>query len=172
MARKSRETEGAPRRRKRKTETPAPKTPPKKKTSPAITIGAVLAVMVIAWMTVVKDDGKVPSGKIAPAIIGVMDQVYLGCTVYWFNKGTHLLCGQDIADKLHDSKNSEIKVTVTNGLRKDFSAVGSHIGDRMVFRVDSDGEIYIKAKTCETNIDKVVVSKINLEALEAECKPK
>ena len=62
--------------------------------------------MIIARTTVVKDDGKVPNGKIAPAIVGVMDQIYLGCTVYWFNKGTHLLCGQYIAGQLHDSKNS------------------------------------------------------------------
>ncbi|MBT5549369.1 MAG: hypothetical protein HOB18_06835 [Nitrospina sp.] len=172
MARKSRETGGSSRRRKRGGETPAPRAPTKKKTSPVITAVAVLVVMVGAWAALVQDDGKVPSGKIAPSIVGVMDQVYLGCTVYWFNQGSHLPCGQDIADKLHDSKNSEIKVKVLNGLRKEFSAVGNHIADRMVFRVDADGEIYIKAKECEINIEKVVVTEMDLEALEAECKPK
>ena len=87
MARKSKETERPTRRRKRNANTPAPRTPPKKKSSPAITIVSVLVVMVIFWVTVVRDDGKVPSGKIAPSIVGVLDQVYLGCTVYWFNKG-------------------------------------------------------------------------------------
>jgi hypothetical protein len=172
MARKSRETGGSSRRRKRGAEASAPRAPAKKKTSPVLSAVAVLGVMVIAWATLVKDDGKVPSGKIAPSIVGVLDQVYLGCTVYWFNQGTHLPCGQDIADKLHDSKKAEIKVKVLNGLRKEFSAVGSHIADRMVFRVDSDGEIYIKAKECEVNIEKVVVTELDLEALEAECKPK
>jgi len=42
----------------------------------------------------------------------------------------------------------------------------------MIFRVDSDGEIFIKAKECETNIDSLVVSKINFPELEAQCKPK
>lgn len=128
--------------------------------------------MVLAWAVLVKEDDSVPSGKIAPAIIGALDQVYLGCTVFWFNQGSHLLCDQSIADKLHDSKKGEIKVTVTNALRKEFSATGKHSEDRMVFRVDADGEIFIKAKECETNIDQVNVSEINLEELEAQCKPK
>ncbi|MBT3876227.1 MAG: hypothetical protein HOA32_10750 [Nitrospina sp.] len=172
MARKARETEGPSRRRKRNSETPAARAPAKKKRSPVVTIILVAVMMFIAWATLVKDDGKVPSGKIGPAIVGVLDQVYLGCTVYWFNQGSHLPCGQDIADKLHDSKNAEIKVTVSNSLRKEFSAVGKHITDRIVFRVDSDGEIYIKAKECETNIKDLVVSEVILEELEAQCKPK
>lgn len=172
MARKSKETERPTRRRKRNANTPAPRTPPKKKSSPAITIVSVLVVMVIFWVTVVRDDGKVPSGKIAPSIVGVLDQVYLGCTVYWFNKGGHLLCGQDLADKMHASKNSDIKVTVTNGLRKDFSAIGKHVSAPMVFRVDDSGEIYIKAKECETNVNQLVISQIDLIDLEAKCIPK
>jgi hypothetical protein len=173
MARKSREADSPARRRRKKADQPAStKTPPKKKNSPTVTIIAVVAVMIIAWAVLVKEDGKVPSGKIAPSIIGVLDQVYLGCTVYWFNQGTHLPCGQEIADKLHDSKNAEIKVTVTNGLRKEFSAVGHHVADPMVFRVDSDGEIYIKAKECETNIEKIVIPELNFEELEGQCKPK
>jgi hypothetical protein len=171
VARKSRETEGSSRRRKRNVEK-KPRAPKKKKTSPAVTIIAVLAVMVIAWSVLLKEDDKVPSGKIAPAIVGVLDQVYLGCTVFWFNQGSHLLCDQSIADKLHDSEKGGITVTVTNALRKEFSAIGKHNEDRMVFRVDSNGEIYIKAKECETNIDQVTVSELNLEELEAQCKPK
>jgi hypothetical protein len=172
MARKSRETERPTRRRKRNADTPATRTPPKKKSSPAITIAAVFVVMGIAWATLVKDDGKIPSGKIAPSIIGALDQVYLGCTVYWFNKGGHLPCGQDIADRIHDSKTGDIKVTVTNNLRKDFSATGRHIADPMVFRVDSNGEIFIKVKECEINVNSLVISKIDLAELEAQCKPK
>ena len=172
MARKARGTEGPSRRRKRNTEAPAPRPQAKKKSSPIVSILLVVAVMVIAWATLVKEDGKVPSGKLGPAIVGVLDQVYLGCTVYWFNQGSHLPCGQDIADKLHDSKNAEIKVTVTNPLRKEFFAVGKHIADRMVFHVDADGEIYIKAKECEYNINDIVVTEIILEELEAQCKPK
>jgi hypothetical protein len=172
MARRSRETEGSSRRRKRGAEQPAPKTPPKKKSSPVVVIIAVLAVMVIAWVVLLKEDEGVPTGKIAPAIVGALDQVYLGCTVYWFNQGSHLPCGQEIADKLYDTKKGGIVVIVSNGLRKEFSATGKHEAGRMVFRVDADGEIYIKAKKCETNIDQVTVSEINLEELEAQCKPK
>lgn len=170
MARRSRETEGSPRRRKKNAE--QPRTPPKKKTSPVVSIMAVLAVMVIAWAVLVKEDDSVPRGKIAPAIIGALDQVYLGCTVFWFNQGSHLLCDQSIADKLHESKKGGISITVTNALRKEFSAIGKHSEDRMVFRVDADGEIFIKAKECETNIEQITVSEINFEELEAQCKPK
>lgn len=171
MARKKKEIESPAKRRKRIAENPTPRTAPKKKSSPAITIVAVLAVMIISWAVLVQDDGKVPSAKIAPSIIGVLDQVYLGCTVYWFNQGSHLPCTQEIADKLHDSKTSEIKVTIGNQLRKEFSAVGKHIADRMVFRVDSDGEIYIKAKECETNIEQIIITELDLPALESKCKP-
>jgi len=87
MARKSRETERPARRRKKNADTPAPRTPPKKKSSPVVTIVMALVVVAITWAVLVKDDGKIPSGKIAPAIVGALDQVYLGCTVYWFNKG-------------------------------------------------------------------------------------
>ena len=170
VARRSRETEGSTRRRKRNAQ--QPKAPKKKKTSPTASIMAVLAVMVIAGLVLLKDDDKVPSGKIAPAIIGALDQVYLGCTVFWFNQGSHLLCDQSIADKLHDSTKGGITVTVTNALRKEFSAIGKHNEDRMVFLIDSDGEIFIKAKECETNIDQVNISELNLEELEAQCKPK
>ena len=172
MARKSRETERPARRRKKNADTPAPRTPPKKKSSPVVTIVMALVVVAITWAVLVKDDGKIPSGKIAPAIVGALDQVYLGCTVYWFNKGGHLPCGQYIADRIHDSETGDIKVAVTNDLRKDFSATGRHVADSMIFRVDSDGEIFIKAKECETNIDSLVVSKINFPELEAQCKPK
>ena len=171
MARRSRETEGSSRRRKRNAE-PKPRAPKKKKTSPVVTVLGVLAAMAIAWVVLIKDDDKVPSGKIAPAIIGALDQVYLGCTVFWFNQGSHLLCDQSIADKLHDSKKGDISVTVTNALRKEFSAIGRHKEDRMVFRVDSNGEIFIKAKECDTNIDQLNMSELNFEELEAQCKPK
>ena len=171
VARRSRENEGSSRRRKRSTE-PKPRAPKKKKTSPVVTIMAVFAVMAISWALLVKQDDKVPSGKIAPAIIGALDQVYLGCTVFWFNQGSHLLCDQTIANKLHDSTKGGISVTVTNALRKEFSAIGKHKEDRMVFRIDSNGEIFIKAKECETNIDQLNISELNFEELEAQCKPK
>lgn len=128
--------------------------------------------MVVAWAVLIKEDDKVPSGKIAPAIVGALDQVYLGCTVFWFNQGSHFPCTQEIADKLHDSKSGVITVTVVEGLRKEFSAVGKHNVDPMVFRVDADGEIFVKAKECETNVNQLTLSEINLEELEAQCKPK
>ena len=172
MARKARETESPSRRRRKKDENASPRTAPKKKGSPVVTIIAVLVVMVLAWAFLVKEDGKVPRGKIAPSIIGVLDQVYLGCTVYWFNQGSYLPCNQEVADKLHDSKNSEIKVTVTNDVRKEFSAMGKHIADSMVFRIDSEGDSFIKAKDCETNIETLNITELDFEALEAKCVPK
>ena len=148
-----------------------PRAPKKKKTSPVVTIIAVFVAMFIAWAVLVKEDDKVPSGKIAPAIIGALDQVYLGCTVFWFNQGGHLLCDQSIADKLHDSTKGGITITVTNAFRKEFSAKGKHNEDRMVFRIDSNGDIFIKAKECETNIDQIDIAELKLEELEALEKP-
>lgn len=145
---------------------------PKKKSSPVLTVLAVLVGMGLFWLVLVKEDSTVPSGKIAPSIIGALDQVYLGCTVYWFNQGSHFPCEQGIADKLHDSKKGEIKVIVTNGLRQEFAAIGKHDTSPMVFRIDSNGDIFIKANECETNIDLIDIAELDFELLKAECKPK
>lgn len=42
----------------------------------------------------------------------------------------------------------------------------------MVFRIDSEGDIFIKAKDCETNIDQIDIAKLDFELLEAQCKPR
>ena len=172
MARKSRETERPTRRKKRNTGTPAPRTPPKKKRSPVVNFVAVVVVVVTIWATLIRDDGKIPSGKIAPDIVAELDKLYMFCGVYWMEKGGHLLCGQDLADKLRDAKTADIKVTVIDAVRKDFSAIGKHIAAPMVFRVDDDGEIFIKAKECEINIRSLDIAELDLEELESQCKPK
>ena len=172
MARKSRETERPARRKRRNAETPAPRTPPKKKRSPVVTFVAVVVVVVTIWATLIRDDGKIPSGKIAPDIVAELDKLYMFCGVYWMEKGGHLPCGQDLADKLRDTKSADIKVTVTDAVRKDFSAIGKHIAAPMVFRVDDDGEVFFKAKECEINIRSLEIHELDLEELESQCKPK
>ena len=127
MARKRRETERPARRKRRNAGTPAPRTPPKKKRSPVVTFVAVVVVVVTLWATLIRESGDVPIGKIAPDIVAELDKLYMFCGVYWMQKGGHLLCGQDLADKLRDSKNADIKVTVIDAVRKDFSAIGKHI---------------------------------------------
>jgi len=57
-------------------------------------------------------------------------------------------------------------------VRKDFSAIGKHIAAPMVFRVDDDGEVFIKAKECEINIRSLDIHELDLEELESQCKPK
>ena len=52
-------------------------------------------------------------------------------------------CTEEIADKLYDSKNTGIKINVTESKRKDFSVAGEHNNNPMVLGVDSDGRIYI-----------------------------
>ena len=172
MARKSRETERPARRKRRNAGTPAPRTPPKKKRSPVVTFVAVVVVVVTIWATLIRESGKVPSGKIAPDIVAELDKLYMFCGVYWMEKGGHLLCGQDLADKLRDTKSLDIKVTVISGVRKDFSAIGKHIAAPMVFRIDDDGEIFIKAKECEINIRSLDIAELDLEEVESQCKPK
>ena len=172
MARKSRETERPARRKRRNAGTPAPRTPPKKKRSPVVNIVVALVVVVIIWATLIKDDGKIPSGKIAPDIIAELDKLYMFCGVYWMEKGGHLPCGQNLADKLRDSKNADIKVTVIDAVAKDFSAIAKHIAAPMVFRIDDDGEVFIKSKECEINIRSLDIHELDLEELESQCKPK
>ena len=133
---------------------------------------AVVVVVVTIWATLIRESGKVPSGKIAPDIVAELDKLYMFCGVYWMEKGGHLLCGQDLADKLRDSKNADIKVTVIDAVAKDFSAIGKHIAAPMVFRIDDDGEVFIKAKECEINIRSLDIHELDLEELESQCKPK
>jgi len=171
MAQKDREEAGSRRRRKK-----GPKKPPvkvqKKKKSPATTISIIVAVIVLIWAILPKDDDKGDSSKTVPAVVGILDQVYMGCTVYWYQKGSQYACTQEIVEKLYNSKSAAIKITVTESKRKDFSALGQHNSNPMVLRVDSDGEIYIKAKECETNINLLSTSNVNLEELEAKCTSK
>ena len=103
-------------------------------------------MIVLIWGILPTENDKGDSSKIAPAVEGILGQVYMGCTVYWYQKGSQYACTQEIVDKLYNTKSTSIKVTVTESKRKDFSAVGQHNANRMVLRVDSDGEIYIKAK--------------------------
>ena len=172
MARKSRETERPARGKRRNAGTPAPRTPPKKKRSPVVTFVAVVVVVVTIWATLIRESGKIPSGKIAPDIVAELDKLYMFCGVYWMEKGGHLPCGQKLADKLRDTKDAGIKVTVISGVRKDFSAIGKHIAAPMVFRVDDDGEVFIKAKECEINIRSLDLHELDLEEVESQCKPK
>ena len=172
MARKSRETERPRRRSKRNAETPASRTPPKKKRSPVVTFLAVVVVVVTIWATLIRESDDVPIGKIGPDIIAELDKLYMFCGVYWMEKGGHLHCGQKLADKLRDTKDAGIKVTVIDAVRKDFSAIGKHIAAPMVFRVDDDGEVFIKAKECEINVRSLDIHELDLEELESQCKPK
>ena len=110
--------------------------------------------------------------QLKDAIVAELDKLYMFCGVYWMEKGGHLLCGQDLADKLRDSKNADIKVTVIDAVAKDFSAIAKHIAAPMVFRVDDDGEVFIKAKECEINIRSLDIHELDLEELESQCKPK
>jgi hypothetical protein len=171
MAQKDREETGSRRRRKKGPKKPPAKVPKKKK-SPAVTFSIIAAVVVLIWAILPKEDNKGDSSKTVPAVVGILDQVYMGCTVYWYQKGSQYACTQKIVDKLYSSKSTSIEITVIESKRKDFSAVGQHSANPMVLRVDSEGEIYIKAKQCETNINLVSTSNVNLEELEAKCAAK
>ena len=80
MAQRDREEAGSRRRRKK-----GPKKPPakvqKKKNSPAVTISIIVAVIVLIWAILPKEDDKGDSSKTVPAVVGILDQVYMGCTV-------------------------------------------------------------------------------------------
>jgi hypothetical protein len=171
MAQRDREEEGS-RRRRKKGSKKSPAKVQKKKKSPAVTFSIIMAVIVLIWAILPEGDDKGDSSKTVPAVVGILDQIYMGCTVYWYQKGSQYACTQEIVEKLYSSKSTGIKITVTESKRNEFSAVGQHNSNPMVLRVDSDGEIYIKAKECETNINLVSTSDVNIEELEAKCTPK
>ncbi len=170
MARKDRE-ETPKRRRKKKPKSPPVKAPVKKKKSPLVTISVVVAAVALTWAAFPKDDNKADSSKTVPSIVGVLDQIYLGCTVYWYQRGSQYPCTQEVVDSLYNSNASDIKVTVTTKKKEKFSAVGKHVANPIALKVDSDGDVFVKAKDCEFNIDTVNTSDVNIEELEAQCAP-
>ncbi|MBC8283171.1 MAG: hypothetical protein H8E32_05100 [Nitrospinae bacterium] len=176
MARKDKEEEPPKRRRKKKRKPPnveAPvKKPVKKKNSSTLTISVIVAAIALTWAAFPKDEGKeAASSKTVPSVVGVLDQIYLGCTVYWYQKGSQYPCTQEVVDSLYNSKASDIKITVTTKKKKKFSAIGKHVANPIVLKVDFNGDVFIKARDCEFNIDTIDTSDVNLEELEAQCKP-
>jgi len=169
MARKDEETPR--RRRKKKPKAPPVKAPVKKKNSSLVTISVIVAGLALTWAAFPKDEDKADTNKIVPSIIGILDQIYLGCTVYWYQKGNQYPCTQEVVDTLYNSKGNDIKVTVTTKKKEKFSAIGNHVANPVVLKVDSDGDVYIKARDCEFNIDTINTSDVNLEELEAQCPP-
>ena len=69
-------------------------------------------MIVLIWAIIPKEDGKGESRKTVPAVEGILDEVYMGCTVYWYKKGSQYACTQEIVDKLYDSKSIDIKINV------------------------------------------------------------
>jgi hypothetical protein len=169
MARKDREEEAPKRRRKRKPKTPPVKAPVKKKKSSTVTISVIVAAIALIWAAFPKDEDQAKSSKTVPSILGVLDQVYLGCTVYWYQKGSQYPCTQAVVDSLYNSKASDIKVTVTTKKKKKFSAIGKHVANPIVLKVDFQGDVFIKARGCEYNIDTIDTADVNIEELEAKC---
>jgi hypothetical protein len=47
-----------------------------------------VAVIVLIWAILPKEDGKGESRKTVPAVEGILDQLCMGCTVYWYQKGS------------------------------------------------------------------------------------
>lgn len=168
MARKDRE-EAPKRRRKKKPKAPPVKAPVKKKKSPLPTLFVIVGAVALIWAAMPNDDNKADSSKTVPSIVGVLDQIYLGCTVYWYQKGNQYPCTQLVVDTLYNSNASDIKVTVTTKKKEKFSAIGKHVANPIVLKVDSDGDVFIKAKDCEFNIDTVDTADVNMEELEAQC---
>jgi len=79
-----------------------------------------VAVIVLIWAILPKEDGKGDSSKTVPAVLGILDQFDMGCTVYWYQKGSQYACTQEIVDKLYDSKSTGIKINIPESKRKDF----------------------------------------------------
>jgi hypothetical protein len=89
-------------------------------------------VIVLIWGILPTEDDKVDSSKMVPAVEGILNKVYMGCTVYWYQKGSQYAYPQETVHKLYSLKSAAIKITVTESKRKDFSAVGQHNANPMV----------------------------------------
>ena len=77
-------------------------------------------MIVLIWAILPKEDGKGDSSKTVPAVLGILDQFDMGCTVYWYQKGSQYACTQEIVDKLYDSKSTGIKINIPESKRKVF----------------------------------------------------
>jgi hypothetical protein len=77
-----------------------------------------VAVIFLVWTILPKEDSKGESSKTVPAVEGILDQVYMDCKVYWYQKGSQYAYAQEIVDKLYDSKSTGIKIPESK--RKDF----------------------------------------------------
>ena len=82
MAKRDREKAGSIRLRKKGHKILAVKVQKKKK-PPANTITIVLGVIGLVSAIIPKEEDKGDSRKTLPAIIGILDQAYMGCAVYW-----------------------------------------------------------------------------------------
>ena len=91
-----------------------------------------MEVIVLIWGILPTEDDKGDSSKMVPAVEGILNKVYMGCTVYWYQKGSQYAYPQETVDKLYSLKSRAIKITVTESKRKDFSAVGQHNANPMV----------------------------------------
>jgi hypothetical protein len=79
-----------------------------------------VALIVLVWTILPKEDGKGESSKTLPAVEGKLDQVYMGCKVYRYQKGSQYAYAQEIIDKLYDSKSTGVKIKIPESKRKDF----------------------------------------------------
>jgi amino acid transporter len=86
MAQRDRE-EGVSRTRRKKGPKKPPVKAPKTKKSPATILSIIVAVIFLIWAILPKESDKGDSSKAVPAVLGILDQVYMGCTVYWYQKG-------------------------------------------------------------------------------------
>ena len=165
--------EEAPKRRRKKKkpqDSPPVKPPPKKKKKSYLgVITAIVGLIALSWAALPKEDTRGDINKIVPSVVGVLDQIFLGCTVYWYQMGSQNPCNQKIVDTLFNSKTSDIKVTVTTKKDEKFSATATHVNNPVILKVDSDGDVFIKVKDCDFNIDTIDTSDVNLEELAGQC---
>ena len=126
-------------------------------------------MIALSWAALPKEDTRGDINKIVPSVVGVLDQIFLGCTVYWYQMGSQNPCNQKIVDTLFNSKTSAIKVTVTTKKDEKFSATATHVNNPVILKVDSDGDVFIKVKDCDFNIDTIDTSDVNLEDLAGQC---
>ena len=164
-----------PRRRRGKKrpgteERPPPSSPPpaKKKTSGLVKFLIILALAGGGTGIVLSQQKGGEDFETAPMF--VLDQLFMGCKVFWYEVGPGTPCGQEQADLMFGGpKHVDIEITVDDGGMNSFTAQAKHRGNGKVFQVDDDGVVYFKHNECLVELKDFNLSLSDVEEMEARC---
>ena len=146
---------------------PSPR-PAKKKTSGLVKFLIILALAGGGTGIVLSQQKGGEDFQTAPMF--VLDELFMGCKVFWYEVGPGTPCGQEQADLMFGGpKHVDIEITVYDGGMNSFTAQALHKGNGKVFQVDDDGVVYFKHNECLVELKAFDLSLSDVEEMEARC---